>query len=156
MILYTIGYENYSTGAVLVEQLDSLGIHYLADIRDWPFSRRLGFNAGELAALCIHYGLEYMAYRSLGVPKRLRIQGRNNGLQSIAQDYRNRLQAHSKSFEHLMKLVRFERPVCLLCYEYRHFMCHRSLLAGLLAEHIPGLTIKNIGSFNPGEQNDME
>lgn len=147
MILYTIGYENH-TAISLLTKLADLGVYYLADIRDWPYSRREGFSPGDLAVECNHRGLEYMPYRSLGVPHDLRIKGRKYGLESIGDEYLALLKQHDKQFASLVNLISGDTgPVCLMCYEWRHFTCHRSLLAELLAEHIPGLEVQHLSSL---------
>jgi uncharacterized protein (DUF488 family) len=131
--LFTIGYEG-STVDRVVAALHAAGVAHLLDVRAVPSSRKPGFSRRQLEAAVREAGLEYTHLRALGTPK----PGRDAARRGDAATMQRIFAAHLQAPEPQAELARAEAisrasPCCLLCFERDHRMCHRDILAGLLA-----------------------
>ncbi len=140
-VLFTVGYEKSAPEAFL-DRLKGRGVTLLADVRDFPGSRRKGFSKRALQAILEAEGIEYLHLKSLGAPKDLRDALRGGGAWAdYARAYTSRvLDRQAESLRHLARLARTHR-VALLCYERDPLVCHRSLVAARLMRSSPEGTL---------------
>jgi uncharacterized protein (DUF488 family) len=130
----TIGYEGATLAGVL-DTLDVAGVSLLLDIRAVAASRKPGFSKRMLAASLADRGIGYLHLQGLGTPK----EGRQAARAGHAERMHAIFAAHMTSDRAQAELAQAaeacrNRPCCLLCFERDHRMCHRAIVAGLIAE----------------------
>jgi uncharacterized protein (DUF488 family) len=131
--LITIGYEG-RTPAEFVSALRQNGVTKVVDVRQLPLSRKRGFSKTVLSGTLSEQGIEYVGMRELGTPAPVRRQYKQTGdFDLLASQYRVHLTGVDDSIERLYQMAVAER-VCLLCFERDPAMCHRSLLADIVAK----------------------
>jgi uncharacterized protein (DUF488 family) len=137
--LFTIGYEGIDVED-FVARLVSERIERVVDVRELPLSRRRGFSKSRLAKALQEAGIKYEHVRALGNPKVLREQFKAGD----QRPYRAHL--HNGSRDALLELAETigDAETCLLCVEQSHVDCHRSVIAGALAERLPRLAIVHL------------
>jgi uncharacterized protein (DUF488 family) len=146
-VLFTIGYEGTTVDRVMAALLRA-GVAHLLDVRAVPNSRKLGFSRRPLEAAATEAGLQYTHLRALGTPK----LGRQAARRGDGATMRRIFQAHLASPEPQAELARAvaiscEGPCCLLCFERDHLMCHRDILAGLMATRTGALVEHLLAEF---------
>lgn len=132
--IFTIGYE----GRVQDELLNSLvaaGAGVLLDVRAVPMSRKPGFSKRTLAASAEAAGLRYVHLQALGTPKPGREAARAGRADDMARIFADhmRTEAALAALAAARDIVR-ATPTCLLCFERDPHFCHRSIVAGMIAE----------------------
>jgi len=120
--------------------LNDRGVSYLADIRQRPFSRKLDFRGGALAAHCKRAGIEYVSWPMLGSTREQRDEKEATG--DIGA-FQARFEAYAREFmqqpvAELAAIAGRRGKVALLCYERGHDECHRRVIAAMLAERTGG------------------
>lgn len=130
--LRTIGYERFTAEAWL-RLLVSHNVDVVVDVRDLPVSRKRGFSKRRLAQQLSEAGVEYVHLKELGNPKHLR-DALKDGLDfdEFAETFRDILSTRHDVLRELMLLAE-AHSVCLLCYEEDPMLCHRSLVAEVMA-----------------------
>jgi uncharacterized protein (DUF488 family) len=132
----------------LVRRLGERRVVVLIDVREIARSRRPEFNAAPLAAALHRAGIRYEHAPQLGSPTRLRKALYESGdfdrFAGLYLAYVRRWRTDDVA--DLMRAVRREGTVCILCYESDAEMCHRHIVAaealrvrggrGLVVEHI--------------------
>lgn len=135
--VFTIGYE----GASLPDFLETLciaGVKVVADVRAVPVSRRRGFSQRPLGAALEDRDIEYAHWAELGDPK----AGRDAARRGDISQFRRIFGAHLRLREtrdalSLLAQQATRSPVCLLCFERSHLICHRSMVAEGMQELAP-------------------
>jgi len=132
----TIGYEGVTQGQ-LIACLRDAGVRLLVDVRDIANSRRPGFAKTALAQGLAAVDIGYLHMRSLGTPKAGRQANRRGAMAEFRAIYADHL-ATSEAQLGLAELAEIaaETPVCLLCLERDHHVCHRAMVTDALAEII--------------------
>jgi len=130
---YTIGYEGRAPADFIALLLDS-GVKRLVDVRYNPISRKPGFSKNVLKEALAARGIDYVHIRQLGVPTELRPsqsarQSDSDPFDAYAQTILPGAQAELWQAAELLT----EMPSALMCFEADHQMCHRSILARVLA-----------------------
>jgi uncharacterized protein (DUF488 family) len=130
----TIGYE----GATLQDVLAALGrarVDLLIDVRAVPRSRKPGFSGRMLGASAEAAGIGYRHLQRLGTPKPGRDAARAGNAAGMAAIF-NAHMAGDEPQAALAEAVALaaERRSCLLCFERDPHFCHRSIVAGMIAE----------------------
>jgi len=131
--IYTAGYE----GRVQDELLDRLvaaGASVLLDVRAVPMSRKPGFSKRVLAASAAAHGLRYVHLQPLGTPK----PGRQAARAGRADDMARIFAAHMETDAAQAALaaardIARAAPTCLLCFERDPHVCHRRIVADMIA-----------------------
>jgi uncharacterized protein (DUF488 family) len=131
--LLTIGYE----GATLPDVLAALGrarVALLIDVRAVPRSRKPGFSGRILAASAEAAGIGYRHLQRLGTPKPGRDAARAGNAAGMAAIFN----AHMAGDEPQAALAEAtalakDRRACLLCFERDPHLCHRTIVADLIA-----------------------
>lgn len=141
--LFTIGYEGREV-ADFVDGLRNARITRVVDVRELPLSRRRGFSKSKLADALERAGITYEHVRELGNPKPLRDRFKSGDVDGGARAYRAHL--HNGSKAALLELAESidDGRTCLLCVEHSHVDCHRSIIAGALAERLPRLAVVHL------------
>lgn len=130
-VLYTAGYAGLDQDRFLAKLRDN-HVEVLVDVRDRPFSRNRHFNQRHLQAFLDANGIEYISYRTLGVPADLRRGQRSNGdLDRYFDAYRSHLSGQQDVMNELVELMG-RKVCCLICLERDPMECHRSVLAEVL------------------------
>lgn len=142
--LFTIGYEQTPARAVF-DELQRAGVKLVVDVRAIVSSRRPGFSKTQLAAALDERGISYLHLRGLGTPKEGRLAARSGDIKTLAQIYHAHLKtAQARAdMDELDTLVMKAGPVCLLCYERDHAICHRSFIAEIIQAR-EGVKIDNL------------
>lgn len=144
--LFTIGYENARSPAVL-EELSVAEVDVLVDVRAVAASRRPGFSKRQLAASLDENGIGYLHLRGLGTPTEGREAARKGRMDELFDIYERHLgtpQAREE-LDELTALLRAGKRVCLLCYERDAECCHRRRLAELMSERT-GAAVTNLAA----------
>lgn len=133
--LFTIGYEQTPAKAVL-DELQRAGVKLLVDVRAIASSRRPGFSKSQLAAGLDARGISYLHLRGLGTPKDGRLAARSGDMKALSKIYHAHLKTAQarEEMDELAALVMKAGPVCILCYERDHNVCHRKFIAEIIEE----------------------
>jgi uncharacterized protein (DUF488 family) len=133
--LFTIGYEQATAKSVL-DELEQAGVKLLVDVRAVAASRRPGFSKNQLAAGLDERGISYLHLRGLGTPKDGREAARGGKFDALHRIYARHLKTPQarEELDELSGLVRKSGPVCILCYERDHSLCHRRWIAEIIEE----------------------
>src|SRR5579875_3351925 len=130
----TIGYE-HETQPEVIARLKAAVVELVIDVRAVASSRRAGFSKSLLAGSLKEAGIDYLHLRDLGTPKPGRQAaraGRYEEMQAIFSDHMHEPQAQVALAQATEATV--ARRSCLLCYEHDPAHCHRTIVAGLIAE----------------------
>ena len=129
--LYTIGYEGRQLDD-FISLLDNNEIKVIIDVREIAISRRSGFSKSKLSDALYVNGIEYVHFPSLGSPKNVRHQLRED------HDYSKFFTAYRLHASHVLDDIMKAMDIaerghaCLLCYEHDPSICHRSVLSGMM------------------------
>ena len=132
--LATIGYEAATQGDV-IERLKAAGVDIVIDVRAIAASRRAGFSKTLLAGSLQDAGIDYLHLRDLGTPRDGRIAARAGRVKEMHAIFERHLEepvaqlALAEAAE-----VATDRRAALLCYEADAAVCHRRIVANLIAE----------------------
>lgn len=142
--LFTIGYEQTPARAVL-DELQRAGVKLLVDVRAIASSRRPGFSKSQLAAGLDERGISYIHLRGLGTPKEGRLAARAGDMKALSKIYHAHLKTPQarEEMDELAGLVTKAGPVCILCYERDHNVCHRKFIAEIIEER-EGVKIEDL------------
>ena len=133
--LFTIGYEQTPAKAVL-DELQRAGVKLLVDVRAIASSRRPGFSKSQLAAGLDERGISYIHLRGLGTPKDGRLAARSGDMKALSKIYHAHLKTPQArgEMDELAALVMKAGPVCILCSERDHNVCHRKFIAEIIKD----------------------
>jgi uncharacterized protein (DUF488 family) len=130
----TIGHST-RTLEDLIGMLKAHGIEALADVRQFPKSRRYPhFNSESLAIALPQAGIEYAHFQALGGRRRARSDSPNTGWRNEGfRGYADYMQSadFAEALESLMSLAA-RKPTAIMCAEALPWRCHRSLIADAL------------------------
>jgi uncharacterized protein (DUF488 family) len=141
--LYTIGYEG-RTPDELTQALVKAKIDRLVDVRELPLSHKRGFSKKPLSEALNTAGIEYVHAKALGLPKEQRDRWRSGDMEGAAKVYRRYLRHDGREALHELADSLGERPMCLLCFERDHAVCHRALIVERLEELRPDLHVEHL------------
>lgn len=135
--IYTLGYEGLDT-ASFVELLQKHGIQTVYDIRGTPWSRKPGFNKEDLQEVLSAARIAYVHLPSLGVPKLVRERYHTDkNWEAFSTAYRDAIRARRVSPDLRAIARQAQASRCtLMCFEADHRVCHRSIVARILQEHL--------------------
>ena len=142
---YTVGYEKLKVED-LFTLLRGAGVHCLADVRDTPWSRVPAYRKAALEEKLIDLGgasgyeIRYVSMPSLGNPKEIRKSDR--AVAEMLALYRPHVMSKARELEELRAII-MKHKTALLCYEADPAGCHRTVLAGVVAEKY-GLTYMDL------------
>ena len=142
--LFTIGYEQAHSGAVL-DELKAAKVELLVDVRAVAASRRPGFSKRQLAAGLDEKGIDYLHLRPLGTPKEGRLAARSGDFKTLWRIFEKHLKTPDaiEALDELTAIVKSGRRVCLLCYERDEHHCHRHRLAEIMQKRT-GVKVENL------------
>ena len=134
MRIWTIGHST-RTLAGFIKILQAHKIEWLADVRQFPGSRRLPhFNKDQLAPALAQAGIGYEHFAELGGRRRARADSHNTAWRNEAfrgyADYMETIDFHH-GIARLRALAR-EKRTAIMCAEAVWWRCHRSLISDFL------------------------
>ncbi|SAM34185.1 MULTISPECIES: DUF488 domain-containing protein [unclassified Pseudomonas] len=143
MNLYTAGYEGLSIDA-FIARLRQAGIDKVLDVREYPLSRKKGFSKNAFAQCLAAEGIAYEHIRSLGCPKPIRKQYKEDGnWATYAREFRAYIRTQGTVLSELLCSA-VELRICMVCYEADASFCHRSLIAEAAQEVEPSLDVQHL------------
>ena len=119
----------------MIDALCVASVALLIDVRAVASSRKPGFSKRLLAASLAEHGIGYLHLQGLGTPKAGRL--------AVRAGHPERMRAifaeHMISDRAQAELARAtdeasHAPSCLLCFEHDHRICHRAIVAELIAQ----------------------
>jgi uncharacterized protein (DUF488 family) len=118
-------------------------------VRDLPLSRRAGFSKRHLSAGLEEVGIRYVHLKPLGTPKEGRIANKARAWPKFWNIVENQL-ARPEAELALQQAGELAKagPVCLLCYEADHLICHRATVADMLHQRF-GFEVRHLAPFLP-------
>jgi uncharacterized protein (DUF488 family) len=126
--VYTVGYEGIMVDALLNLLLRN-GIRRLVDVRCNPIARRYGFHKATLCRLCNDVGVEYVHFKSLGIPSAWRaFLSDQASYDRLFERYTRQILPKQHSAVDSVAKLMVEKPSALMCMEADHRCCHRSRL----------------------------
>lgn len=135
MKLMTMGYEGI-TSQQFFDVLLNNKVQTIVDIRELPISRKAGFSKTSLAEIAKDYDLNYVHLQSLGSPREIRHDYReDNNWKRYTRRYMTYLNTQKDSINELADLIQRKR-CCLICFEADHNFCHRLFVADAVAASI--------------------
>jgi uncharacterized protein (DUF488 family) len=115
-----------------------------------PLSRKPGFSKSALAESLTSHGIEYVGFPKLGTPPAIRNHHKQTGdFAQLRQDYLAYLDSQESELAALRELAA-QGDCALLCFERDPALCHRSILAEVLAGRSSRFTVKHIGFEHEG------
>ncbi len=145
--LFTIGYEDTTVDA-LVAALQEAKVEALIDVRAIPQSRKPGFSKNRLIERLSTTGIEYVGLKGLGTPAKGREAARKGRIPEMRSIFLRHME--TKEAEDALQeaiAVAKKKPACLLCFEHAPGMCHRMIVAHLIAEKT-GMQITHLDPVN--------
>ena len=141
--LLTIGYQGCVQASV-VAALRVAGATMLLDVRAVPQSRKAGFSKRLLGETLEAAGIRYVHLRGLGTPKAGRDAVRHGDIGTMHRIFTEHMgsDAAKTDLANAVSLAAGQRA-CLLCFERDHLECHRTIVAGLIAEKT-GLPVRHL------------
>jgi len=128
MKLMTIGYEK-TDSETFIATLKEAGVETLVDVRELPLSRKKGFSKTALTSVLRENGIDYVHIKSLGCPKQVRHEYKNDdNWDTYKKKFMAHLAAQNDALATLNQRISHE-VCCLLCFEADPSSCHRSLVA---------------------------
>jgi len=134
MKIWTIGHSTRSMEE-FIELLKAHDVRALADVRQFPGSRRLPhFNQQPFSESLAAAGVEYIHFRELGGRRRARPDSSNTAWRNEAfRGYADYLMTDGfrEGIERLLALARQKRTA-MMCAEALWWQCHRGLISDWL------------------------
>ena len=135
--IYTIGYEKRSIDD-LIWLLQARRIERVIDVRLTPVSRRPDFAKKRLSASLEAADIAYEHRASLGNPPAIREVYLAGDTEGGHRRFREHLSnGASTALDELTEAIG-SQAVALLCLERDAHRCHRSVVASMAAERLPG------------------
>lgn len=136
--VYLAGYQNNDIDR-FIAKIKKVKITTLLDVREIPLSRKKGFSKMQLRDRLQEEGIQYEHIQSLGSPKAIRHELRNTGdYIQFFDKYRAYLKDRHFEIQKIVSMTESE-TICLMCFEERCELCHRTLLADELQKIRPNL-----------------
>lgn len=150
--VWTIGHSTRTTEEFL-EMLVSAGIRVLADVRQFPGSRRYPqFGKDQLAVSLSQAGIQYVHFPELGGRRKPKPDSHNMAWRNAAfRGYADYMETEPfcAGIARLLDFAQNER-LAIMCAEAVWWRCHRGLVADFLkAEGIDVLHILGRGKIEP-------
>ncbi|BBO89776.1 DUF488 family protein [Desulfosarcina ovata] len=147
MTLYTIGYEGLDERQ-FIAHLTRHGVNVVADVRKLPLSRKKGFSKTALKEMLKQDNIEYLNFRDLGAPKKLRDELYQTwNYDRFFEKYLKCIEDKQDILEAIHGLINSGKKISLLCYERNPEQCHRKVVAEQIKKlDGNGLEIKHIRS----------
>jgi len=132
--VYTVGYEGCSIDRLL-NALMRRGIQAIVDVRRNPVARRYGFHKSSLSRLCANVDIDYVHVPEVGIPSELRRDlGSPSAYSRLFERYERELLPKAQDAVRRIAHLVAGKPTALMCMEADPEMCHRSRLAGSVAD----------------------
>ena len=150
--IWTIGHSTHSLEEI-VAMLHSFRIEYLADIRNYPGSRKFPqFNKDALQVNLPQHGLHYVHIKTLGGRRKVKPDSKNTAWRHPAfRGYADYMETgeFKNGIAELEKLAGQYRTA-YMCSEALWWRCHRSLVSDFLK--VKGWTVMHIMGIGKAEE----
>lgn len=131
--IYTAGYEG-RTLAQFLASLEAQGVQCVADLRQAPISRKVGFARSALSQALSGRLIEYHHIRELGCPRIIRDAYKIDGdWDRYTAAFMAYLAQQDPALDQLAQLTA-RKSTALLCFEADFNYCHRSFVARAVAQ----------------------
>lgn len=128
IFLYTLGYEGLKPED-FVNRLKKNDIKVLIDVREIPWSRKIGFSKSQLENMVSQHGIKYVHMQKLGSSSTIRKRLKENAdYERFFNEYKNYLNTQIQELENLRKIIK-NAICCLMCFEKDVNLCHRKIIA---------------------------
>jgi uncharacterized protein (DUF488 family) len=145
--LFTIGYEDTTVDG-MIAALQKAGVAALIDVRAVPQSRKPGFSKNRLIERLSTTGIEYVGLKGLGTPAKGRDAARKGRIAEMRSIFRRHMETDAAQEDLKQAIdVAKTKPACLLCFEHAPGMCHRMIVAEMMAEET-GMKIAHLDPVN--------
>jgi uncharacterized protein (DUF488 family) len=133
MKIFTIGYERSAIDQ-FVGFLVKQKIKILVDVRRNPLSRKPGFSKTKLAENLAKKKIEYVHFKSLGVPSSWRKQAKHKIItrEKMFEDYAKKILPEATNELQKIKEMAAKKRLVILCYEADATDCHRRRITNKL------------------------
>ena len=136
--IYTTGYEGESI-TQFIQKLHDNEINCVVDVREIPISRKKGFSKNAIALALKENGIGYVHMKALGSPKGIRDELHATHDYSVFfQKYRCYVVNQLDQIVEVLHIAKRART-CLLCFEKDCKTCHRSVIADIMVNEMPGV-----------------
>jgi len=135
--IFTIGYEKRSIDD-LIWLLRTRGIERVVDVRLTPASRRPDFSKKRLSSALEAAGIAYEHRGALGNPHAIRDVYLSGDVETGHTRFREHVQNGASAALDELEESLGEETVALLCLERDPHHCHRSVIATMAVERLPG------------------
>lgn len=130
----SIGYERFRANAEFAESVAAAGVEVLIDVRELPISRKRGFAKTALAQALAESGVEYIHWKALGNPKKIRDIYKAGDVERGRALFKSHLnESAATELDDLASFVRMKR-CALMCVEHDPSTCHRTDILDALAK----------------------
>ena len=150
--IYTIGHSTHPI-EVFISMLQSFSIALVADIRNYPGSRRYPqFNKENLEQSLKAKSIDYIHFKELGgrrkpLPDSINTNWRNEAFRGYA-DYMQT--PEFKNAMNTLETLAAKQSVAYMCSEAVWWRCHRALVSDYLK--VRGWKVMHIMNFNKAEE----
>ena len=135
--IFTIGYEKRSIDD-LIWLLQARHVERVIDVRLTPASRRPDFAKKRLSSSLARAGIAYEHRGALGNPRAIRDVYLSGDTEAGHRQFRAHLSNGAvAALDELAETIGSQK-VALLCLEREAHRCHRSVVAAMTAERLPG------------------
>ena len=151
--IWTIGHSTRKID-IFISLLEENGIKLLADVRQFPGSKRYPqFNKDALADSLSKTEIRYQHFPELGGRRKPRPDSRNTGWRNASfrgyADYME-TEAFEKGIVRLVNLAKKTGPTAIMCAEAVWWRCHRALISDYLkARSVEVIHILDLGKTEP-------
>jgi uncharacterized protein (DUF488 family) len=131
MELYTLGYQGISIFQY-IDVLKENGVTLVCDVRNNPFSFKVGFSKKKFQEYLMKADIEYVHLSHLGVPQKLRKKAKGPVTRRRMFEYfENVILSKDSAVEELQQIIKLmsSRKLVLTCFERDHTDCHRFHIA---------------------------
>lgn len=145
-ILYTVGYQGLS----IFQYIDGLrenDITLVCDVRNNPFSFKVGFSKKKFQEYLTKADIEYVHLPHLGVPQKIRKKARGPVTRRRMFEYFKKIILNEESAkEELQQIAALMKShkVVLTCFERDHTDCHRSYVAEKIRRTKKKIEVKHL------------
>ena len=125
--VFPIGYEGLSIDEFMLKLINEK-VQVLIDVRDNPWSMKFGFKKHDLELFCDRLGMEYLSFRSLGIPGNFRKDlDTKEDYERLFKNYRKFIKRKDIELESLAQMAN-EKRIALMCFEKDPEYCHRTII----------------------------
>ena len=125
--IFSIGYEGKNVEN-FIAILQKAGVQQLIDVRENPFSFKLGFSKTPLSKHLDEVGIAYQHIKELGTERKSRAEYKKTGdIVKLCEIFNERLNHNKDKYEIVLALAK-HKGSAIMCFEDNFEMCHRQVI----------------------------